>query len=128
VVLTLYPDSFGFYQEFPLAVDRTAQRSGLYGHAGASREMEVARYLSRRIDKSTGAEDHQLIVWSWEAMQSSGFSGYILSDLETGVRDYHDRLRQTIPVMALEEEPRTGRITDINASLLAARGGPQRAA
>jgi phenylpropionate dioxygenase-like ring-hydroxylating dioxygenase large terminal subunit len=124
-VLTLYPDSIGFYQEFPVAIDRTLQRGAYYGLPDDRREAKLARYLSRRIDRSTGAEDHQLIEWSWEAMQSSGFAGYILSDLEVGVRDYHDRLRVTIPVTALEEEPSAGTLAEINASLLAARGGPR---
>ncbi len=122
VVLTFYPDSFGFYQEYPLGVDRTLQRFASYGLADDRREMRLARYLSRRIDSATSAEDHQLIGWSWEAMQSSGFSGYILSDLEAGVRDYHDRLREMIPITGLEEEPRPGRVAEINASLRAANG------
>jgi len=122
VVLTLYPDSFGFYQEYPLGIDRTLQRAATYGLPDDRREMRAARYLSRRIDRATSAEDHQLIEWSWEAMQSSGFSGYILSDLEVGVRDYHDRLREMIPVTALEEEPRAGRVAEINASLREAHG------
>ena len=56
----------------------------------------------------TGAEDTQLINWSWESMQSSGFSGMILSDLEAGVRDYHDMLRQMMPVIALDRQPAEG--------------------
>ncbi|MGE0211946.1 MAG: aromatic ring-hydroxylating dioxygenase subunit alpha [Parvibaculaceae bacterium] len=122
-VFSLYPDTFNFYQEYPVGIDRTMQRYGLYGLNDDRREMKLARYLSRRIDKATSAEDHQLIGWSWEAMQSSGFAGYILSDLEVGVRDYHDNLRRMMPVMALEEEPRTGRVVEINTSLLSAQGG-----
>lgn len=122
VVLTLYPDSFGFYQEYPVGVDRTIQRSAAYGLPDDRREMRAARYLSRRIDRATSAEDHQLIAWSWEAMQSSGFAGYILSDLEAGVRDYHDRLREMVPVVGLEDEPGQGRVTEINDSLRAAQG------
>ncbi len=83
--------------------------------------MKLARYLSDRIDRVTSREDTQLIQWSWESMQSSGFSGVILSDLEAGVRRYHDRLRALIPVIALEEEPAPGSVAGVNASLLAAR-------
>lgn len=121
-VFMLYPDCIGFYQEFPLAVDRTVQRIAYYGLPDDRRETRLARYLSHRIDRSTGEEDKQLISWSWEAMQSSAFAGCILSDLEAGVRDYHDRLRQVIPAMTLEEEPSAGSLAEVNAALLAARG------
>ena len=120
MVFGFYPDRVGFYQEWPVAVDRTMQRSASYALPDERREMRLARYLSDRIDRVTGREDIQLIVWSWEAMQSSGFSGTILSDLEAGVRDYHDELRRRIPVLNLEDEPSAGTLADINASLRAA--------
>jgi len=120
MVFSFYPDRVGFYQEWPVAVDRTVQRSASYAIADDRREMKLARYLSDRIDRVTGREDVQLIVWSWEAMQSSGFNGTILSDLEAGVRDYHDELRRRIPVLNLEEEPAAGALTEINNSLMVA--------
>jgi len=120
MVFSFYPDRVGFYQEWPVKVDRTVQRSASYALADERREMKLARYLSGRIDRATGREDVQLIIWSWEAMQSSGFSGTILSDLEAGVRDYHDELRRRIPVLNLEEEPGAGTLTEINNSLMTA--------
>ena len=103
-----------------MGVGKTIQRMAYYAPAGDSREARAARYLAHRIDKMTGAEDTQLIKWSWEAMQSSGFNGLILSDLEAGVRDYHDILRRSIPVAALEEEPPPGQVGIVNQSLRAA--------
>ncbi|TMJ44106.1 MAG: hypothetical protein E6G89_00280, partial [Alphaproteobacteria bacterium] len=89
--------------------------------AGESRRAKVARYLAHCIDRVTGNEDAQLIKWSWESMQSSGFSSMILSDLEAGVRDYHDKLRETIPVVALNDKPAKGQVKTINQTLLSAR-------
>ena len=54
-------------------------------------------------------------------MQSSGFSSMILSDLEAGVRDYHDAMRATIPVAALVNEPAKGQVETINQTLIATR-------
>lgn len=122
-VLMLYPDQVGFYQEFPLAIGRTLQRSGTYALADARREMKLARYLTKRIDRVTSREDTQLIIWSWESMQSSGFAGMILSDLEAGVRSYHDQLRKLIPVFNLDDEPAAGSLAQLNSSLLKAAGG-----
>jgi phenylpropionate dioxygenase-like ring-hydroxylating dioxygenase large terminal subunit len=121
LVLMLYPELIGFYQEVPIGVGKTIQRMAYYAPAADSREARAARYLAHRIDKMTGAEDTQLIKWSWEAMQSSGFNGLILSDLEAGVRDYHDILRRSIPVSALEVEPPPGQVGIVNQSLRAGR-------
>jgi phenylpropionate dioxygenase-like ring-hydroxylating dioxygenase large terminal subunit len=121
LVIMLYPDLIGFYQELPVDVNKTVQRMAYYAPPVETREAELARYLAYRIDRTTGAEDTQLIKWSWESMQSSGFSGMILSDLEAGVRDYHDLLRQTVPVTALEREPPSGQVVTVNQSLMAAR-------
>ena len=93
LVFTLYPELIGFYQEIPLSVDRTVQRMSYYQPQGGSREDLAARALAHRIDRITGVEDTQLIQWSWESMQSSGFRGIILSDLEAGVRGWHDQYR-----------------------------------
>jgi phenylpropionate dioxygenase-like ring-hydroxylating dioxygenase large terminal subunit len=122
LVLMLYPDQVGFYQEFPVSTGKTIQRSAYYALPDARREMKAARYLASRIDRVTSREDVQLIKWSWESMQSSGFAGMILSDLEAGVRAYHDQLRRQIPIVNLEDEPAPGSVEQINTSLLAARG------
>ena len=121
LVLSLYPDQVSFYQEFPVAIDRTIQRSAAYALPDERREMKLARYLARRIDRVTSREDTQLIQWSWESMQSSGFAGMILSDLEQGVRSYHDQLRRLMPVITQEEEPAQGSVVRVNSQLLAER-------
>ena len=118
-VLTFYPDSVMFYQEFPLAIDRTLQRGRSYAYRDETRELRAARYLSGRIDRITGAEDAQLIVWSNEAVHSSGYDGVILSDLEYGVRSYHDHLRRLMPVLDLDRPPAAGTLLERNDTLLA---------
>jgi phenylpropionate dioxygenase-like ring-hydroxylating dioxygenase large terminal subunit len=116
-VLTFYPDSCGFYQFLPLGTRRSAMRGCGFGRADESREMRAARYLNRRINNVTGAEDIQLIKWSWEGMRSSAFEGFILSDLESGVRAYHDRLREVLPVLNLPEAPPSGTLAERNREL-----------
>jgi len=121
LVFSFYPDQVGFYQEFPVAIDRTIQRGASYALPDARREMRLARYLAARIDRVTSREDTQLIKWSWESMQSSGFAGMILSDLEAGVRSYHDQLRRLIPAVTLEGEPAAGKLAEVNSEMQAAR-------
>jgi len=117
-VLSLYPDSINFYQEFPLANGLTVQRSATYRYPQEDRRMRAARYLSGRIDRITSDEDEQLIKWTWEAAFSSGYDGYLLSDLEYGVKTYHDALRELFPVLSGEEPPK-GEMAAHNAELLA---------
>ena len=84
--------------------------------------MKVARYLSGRIDRMTTREDEQLIEWCWEAAFSSGYDGVLLSDLEYGVRGYHDALREFFPVLN-EDEPAPGQLAVRNHTLLEQRAG-----
>ena len=119
-VIGFYPDSVMFYQEFPLAVGMTLQRGAGYRLAEESRELRLARYLSGRIDRLTTIEDTQLIEWSYEATQSSGYEAALLSDLEYGVRSYHDRLREVLPVMNLAAAPAEGSVASTNTEMASA--------
>ena len=120
LVFGLYPDSVIFYQEYPVENGKTIQRGGNYKYAEENREMKVSRYLSMRIDRLTSKEDEQLIKWSWEAAFSSAYEGVLLSDLEYGVKAYHDTLREYFPVLS-GPEPERGRLLQVNERLLAKR-------
>ena len=120
LVFGLYPDSVIFYQEYPVENGKTIQRGGNYKYAEENREMKVSRYLSMRIDRLTSKEDEQLIKWSWEAAFSSAYEGVLLSDLEYGVKAYHDTLREYFPVLS-GPEPERGRLLQVNQRLLAKR-------
>ena len=118
-VLGLYPDSVIYYQEVPQSAEQTVQRGMCYRRAKESREMKAARYLSGRIDRDTADEDQLLMVWSCEATKSSAYDGVILSDLEYGVKTYHDHLRQLLPVMEQPVPPKPGQMAHVNDTLLA---------
>jgi phenylpropionate dioxygenase-like ring-hydroxylating dioxygenase large terminal subunit len=115
IVIMFYPDLIGFYQDIPLSVGRTAQRFGYYALPDGRRETNASRYLAKRIDRDTGAEDTKLIEWSYEAMQSSAYRGTILSDLEHGVSEFHGMLRQFLPVAGLAVPP--ANMQEVNGEL-----------
>ena len=117
-VLGLYPDSVIYYQEVPQSAEQTVQRGMCYRRRDESREMKAARYLSGRIDRDTAVEDQMLMVWSCEATKSSAYDGVIFSDLEYGVKTYHDHLRQLLPVMAQPVPPEPGQMALLNDALL----------
>ena len=116
-VIAFYPESMMFYQEFPVSAGLTLQRGATYRYKDESRQMRLARYLSTRIDRSTQKEDVQLTIWSCEAAKSSGFDGILLSDLEYGVRSFHDHLRQVLPIMNCDSEPATGTLARVNGEM-----------
>lgn len=122
VVFGIYPDSVIFYYELPDKNGKTIQRGACYKRTDETRQMRLARYLSGRIDRYTSQEDEQLIEWCWEASHSSAFEGSILSDLEGGVKGYHDALRAMFPVMD-EDEPAPGQVAVRNQELLSAGSG-----
>jgi phenylpropionate dioxygenase-like ring-hydroxylating dioxygenase large terminal subunit len=117
-VLGLYPDSVIYYQEVPQSAEQTVQRGMCYRRRDESRKMKAARYLSGRIDRDTADEDQMLMVWSCEATKSSAYDGVIFSDLEYGVKTYHDHLRQLLPVMAQPVPPESGQMALLNDALL----------
>jgi len=51
-------------------------------------------------------------------MESSAFDGIVLSDLEYGVRAYHDAFRAAIPVMTLRHAPARGTVAETNRRML----------
>ena len=116
-VMAFYPDSIIFYQDIPLGVGETAVRGGIYARPNEDRATRLARKLSMRIDLLTAEEDKMLTVWAQEAIQSSAFDGVILSDLETGVRCFHDALREKIPVTGLSQAPAEGSLAQVNKEL-----------
>jgi len=120
LVFGIYPDSVIFYAEFPVANGHTIQRGACYKRPDEDRQLRLARYLSGRIDRITTKEDEQLIEWCWEATFSSGYDGVILSDLEYGVRSYHDALRGFFPILD-QDEPAPGTLIKRNEEILAER-------
>jgi carnitine monooxygenase subunit len=105
-VIGLYPDSVTWYHEIPLGPGETIQRGRAYRFPCEDRALRAARYLSGRIDRTTAAEDHDLCIWAYEATRSAtGYDGMILSDLERGVRSFHDRLRREIPELDAPAPP-----------------------
>ena len=117
-VLTIMPESVQFYQEFPIAPDRTVLRGAMYRYADEDRRTKAARYLALRIDRDTASEDQQLSIWSNESMLSKAFEGFYLSDLEYGVRTHHDHLRRVVPVLGLEKAPNETEMKTLNSALL----------
>ena len=118
LVFGFYPDSVIYYMEIPISATQTIQRGGTLRYEDETRNLRIARYLSGRIDRDTAKEDQMLTAWSCEATKSSAYSGIILSDLEYGVKTYHDHLRKIMPVLNLPDAPVEGQLVSINTNMI----------
>ncbi|MBO66803.1 MAG: ring-hydroxylating oxygenase subunit alpha [Acidiferrobacteraceae bacterium] len=105
LVMFFYPEKVGFYASLPLAVDRTLIIEQEYGLLDTSRATQAVRYLSRRIDTLTGEEDKKLVDWMREAVLTSVYPRSSYGRLESGVIQFHNRLRAAIPLMRAETNP-----------------------
>ena len=117
LVLYLYPEKAGFYMSLPLEVNRTLIVDREFSLPDRRRETRVARYLSRRIDAITGEEDPDLARWLQQAVYSSVYPRDNLSRLEQGVANFHEDLKEQIPVMRIEISPDPGMLAATNRRL-----------
>ncbi|MCY1128094.1 aromatic ring-hydroxylating dioxygenase subunit alpha [Frigidibacter sp. RF13] len=117
-VIAFTPEGAQFYQDIPLSPGKTRLTGRMYRRADETREMRIARYLAYRIDRETSKEDQQLAIWSNESMKSTAFENFHLSDLEYGVRVYHDGFRRILPVTRLPDPPAEDQLANINENLL----------
>jgi phenylpropionate dioxygenase-like ring-hydroxylating dioxygenase large terminal subunit len=122
-VISVTPEVVQFYQEFPVSTNETVLRGATYRRPVEDRQLKAARYLALRIDRETFREDQQLTIWSNEAMKSSAFEGFHLSDLEYGVRNHHDQLRRLLPVMTVDKAPAESKVAELNSELRAKLAG-----
>ncbi|MEZ5885420.1 MAG: aromatic ring-hydroxylating dioxygenase subunit alpha [Paracoccaceae bacterium] len=117
-VIAFTPEGAQFYQDIPLGPGKTRLTGRMYRRANETRAMRIARHLAYRIDRETSKEDQQLAIWSNESMKSTAFEDFHLSDLEYGVRVYHDGLRKILPVTRLPEPPAEDQLASVNENLL----------
>jgi len=120
-VFVFTPESVQYYQDIPLSPGQTKLTGRIYRQPGEDRQQRLARYLAARIDRETSAEDQQLSIWSNESMKSQAFDDFHLSDLEFGLRNHHDQLRDILPVMTQRQAPPEDQIAIINERLLQRR-------
>ncbi len=111
------PEGAIYYQDIPIAPNRTKLTGRDYRNPHETRQERLSRYLSLRINRDTSMEDQQLSIWSDESMRSSAFDNFHLSDLEWGLRRHHDRLRSLLPVVTLYSPPAEEDVSSLNAKL-----------
>jgi phenylpropionate dioxygenase-like ring-hydroxylating dioxygenase large terminal subunit len=114
----VYPDQIDFMQFIPLTPTSCLLRESAYALDDSRREMKAARYLNGRINRSVNLEDKGLIERVQDGMASSSFDQGPLGKTEICLRDFAERMRQTIPLSA---EPRRPSRVRLESALIESR-------
>ena len=110
LMFDVYPDQIDFMQFIPIDATRCILRDGAYALPDDRREMRLARYLNQRVNREVNAEDQGLIERVQAGMGSSSFSAGPLGRNEICLRDFAERMRETIPVARERERPSRERL------------------
>ena len=123
-VLQVTPDLVDCYQVSPVGPDRCRIHGFSVALEDDRRETRAARYLTTRLNRQVFKEDVSFCRWTDAGVRSSGYPGGVLSDLESGVRQFQDRLRELIPVARCSETPPAGRVAAVNSQMQCDRKAP----
>jgi phenylpropionate dioxygenase-like ring-hydroxylating dioxygenase large terminal subunit len=110
LMFDVYPDQIDFMQFIPLTPTTCLLRDGAYAIPDDRREMHAARYLNVRINRDVNLEDKGLIERVQDGMASSSFSAGPLGKNEICLRDFAERMRETIPLSREREKPSRERL------------------
>ena len=119
LVFGLYPEIMEIYMSIPMDLNNTIVRTRVYALPDERREMKAIRYLNRRINDATEAEDLFYMNTIQQGLNSAVFPRWNLSEIaETGVGDFHRIIQKRLPVARLVNQPESGNLSQTNASLL----------
>ncbi len=117
--LDFYIDSMDVFSFLPKDAETCYVRYQAFGYPDAQRDMKSVQYLNARINTQVTQEDKDLSERVQLGLNSYGFEFGPMSNYETLIHDYHERVRQACPVASLPEAPPAGEIRRINAEMLA---------
>jgi phenylpropionate dioxygenase-like ring-hydroxylating dioxygenase large terminal subunit len=109
-VIQISPDLVECYSVLPMGPDRCKLVGFTLAHEDERREMKAARYLNSRIVRQVLEEDLDICHSVDEGIRSDSYSSGGLSTLESGVAQFHQRIRELIPVASCHERPQLGEV------------------
>ena len=114
----LYPDMIDFFQLIPTGPGKCRIRGRCYRLPGDDRpEMKAAQFLNYRINTQVQREDDDLVRSVQAGLASESYSMGILSEKEVCLRQFHDMVREALPVARLPEAPEAGTMWTLNETL-----------
>jgi phenylpropionate dioxygenase-like ring-hydroxylating dioxygenase large terminal subunit/AcrR family transcriptional regulator len=116
-VLKISPDLVECFQALPVSPTQCRMRHFAVALEDDRREMQAARYLNTRLSRATLAANLDICRWTDEGIRSGSYRGGILSDLESGVREFHRKVRELIPVARQREAPEAGQLAALDQEM-----------
>jgi phenylpropionate dioxygenase-like ring-hydroxylating dioxygenase large terminal subunit len=116
-VLKISPDLVECLQALPIGPSRCRIRGFALAPVDDRREVRAARYLNTRLSQATLAGNLDICRWTDEGIRSGSYRGGILSDLESSVREFHQKVRDHIPVARRREAPESGQVATLNQEM-----------
>jgi phenylpropionate dioxygenase-like ring-hydroxylating dioxygenase large terminal subunit len=115
--IDLYPEMLDTFKLVPLGPEKTAIVSSFYGHPNATPEEQELRRLNMLINDPVNEEDRLLCTRVQQGLHTSGYRPGPLSLQEDGINNFHDLVRELVPVTALPDAPPRGSVTTENLKL-----------
>jgi phenylpropionate dioxygenase-like ring-hydroxylating dioxygenase large terminal subunit len=113
----IYPDVIDYFQILPIAPGRSLSRSRSFALQDDQREMRAARYLNMRINRQVSFEDVELVEGVQIGLESRSYQIGRLSRREARVKQFHDIIRERIPVATSVEPPEAGTVAARNLKM-----------
>lgn len=110
LMFDVYPDQIDFMQFIPLTATTCILRDGAYALPDDRREMKLARYFNQRLNRDVNSEDKGLIERVQAGMGSSSFAAGPLGKNEVCLRNFAERMRETIPISRERDKPSRERL------------------
>jgi phenylpropionate dioxygenase-like ring-hydroxylating dioxygenase large terminal subunit len=117
--IDLYPEMMDFFQLIPLGPDETMIKAWFYGHKNPTPEEIELRRLNVLINDPVNDEDRELCIRVQRGLKSHGYRPGPLSQQETAIFNFHELLREQIPVITEGRAPRRGKVAERNETLKA---------
>jgi phenylpropionate dioxygenase-like ring-hydroxylating dioxygenase large terminal subunit/AcrR family transcriptional regulator len=116
-VIAVGPESVDCSQVVPVGPGQSRIQRFSLALPGDGRQARAARYLKGRINRQVMAEDLEFCGWADDGVDSERHGGGMLSELEVGVRDFRQRIRDLLPVSTHRELPSRGCVAELNERL-----------
>lgn len=112
-----YPALFSVFQLVPIAADKTVIKMSQYTPPDLSKDEEELRTIDLAILDEVNAEDKFLCERIQRGVRTHGYRPGPLSDEESGIHDFHERIRQYFPVTRRSTPPPRLELESVNRVL-----------
>jgi phenylpropionate dioxygenase-like ring-hydroxylating dioxygenase large terminal subunit len=105
IAFDIYPDCMDIFQIVPVAPGKAHLRGRAYRLPNPGRRLNTVQRLNMRINSEVQREDNFLTEAVQEGLTSRHYGAGLLSDKEICVRQFHDFIRERMPLAHRGEPP-----------------------